>query len=485
MLLLLSAKAATVTKNSKRRNFTVLEREGLDLCSYSATREGKAGGQFIKTSTTTDFNAILWSRMRFLMRRIRLVSLLATVFCVGSAAAQETCRFDEFPAKIYTGQRAGVSLATAEAKRFRTRIRATQSQPINFAGKHVLTTWGAGEGCVTGAAVNAETGASVFLPFTACNSTKADGPLEFRKDSRLLVVRGQIREGSQKGLYYFEFNGSNFKNLGPKGGFLAALFGNPEEKLDEIEPAAGSDQATTSAEPRFDANGNLSPDASRIFFENIKDSLVRAVGNHIYLRAPFPDIFMSTGYFRREGDFLLFINPTFGTVVLIDVPSRNINALGVTELFFLTGEEPKGEKSQIHARFIHLNTYVNKIIQTYRKNPDKFREALSNEESYRDTKTNISFISSPILRSANNEVKSCYNDFSTVKYTKILDASFEAFSGYKESLNMMPVDLVPMPEDSGMLILTDMRSRALYALVPLKKEAGKCKFFAPTFILQD
>ena len=342
---------------------------------------------------------------------------------------------------------------------------------------------------MSGAMVDAQTGASFFLPFIVCNWVDVGEPLEFQKHSRLLIVNGQIGEDGPKGTHYFEFTGTELKQVSRKRNLFTMLF-DDEDDVAEIEPAAGPAGSEKHAansggySPDFDSNGNLSAVASSALFQKILPSLTDATGSNIYFRKPFPDTFMGTGYFREEDDILLFVNPNFGFVILFErghVP----HAIGVTELFSILGEEPKGDKSHLHARFIHLNTYTNKLIVAFKKDPAAVRNRIKDTARYRDRNTNISFLSSPILRAANSDVISCYSDLNPKEFSSVINTNFEKFSGYKENLSMTPIDLVPLPDDKGMLIFTDVRSRSLYALAPLQRQQGKCKFFPPSFILQN
>ena len=107
-------------------------------------------------------------------------------------------------------RRAPLRLRTARSRRYRQALLEAASQPVNFAGHYVLTSIGCGAGCVQVAAIDAGTGAVAWLPATVCcwPLTTTD-PLEYRRDSRLLIVRGALNEKGA-GVHAFVFDGGHF-----------------------------------------------------------------------------------------------------------------------------------------------------------------------------------------------------------------------------------------------------------------------------------
>ncbi len=122
-------------------------------------------------------------------------------------------KFANFPATRYTGITAPLQLLTADDKAFRTRLRAAALQQVNFAGENVLTIWGCGTSCVTGAAVNLRTGIVAHLPFTVCCWNGDGDNMKFETESRLLVAAGKINEGGVYGAHFFEFKEGGFKEI--------------------------------------------------------------------------------------------------------------------------------------------------------------------------------------------------------------------------------------------------------------------------------
>ena len=125
----------------------------------------------------------------------------------------EPPKFSDYLSEPYDGPRASVNLVSDFDKNFRTRIRGTQSQPVNFAGEYVLSTWGCGTSCSMGVAVSSRTGRVVALPGTAC-CWKGEGErVIFKKNSRLLVLAGLINEGGKYGAHFYELKNDQFVHV--------------------------------------------------------------------------------------------------------------------------------------------------------------------------------------------------------------------------------------------------------------------------------
>jgi hypothetical protein len=99
------------------------------------------------------------------------------------------------------------------SRQYRTQLTAAASQPINFAGHFILAQWGCGAGCVMAAAIDAKTGKVAMLPFTVSDwPLDVTEPISFRKDSALLIVQGSRNERAH-GIYYYRFDGTQFRLL--------------------------------------------------------------------------------------------------------------------------------------------------------------------------------------------------------------------------------------------------------------------------------
>ena len=98
-------------------------------------------------------------------------------------------KFSDYSSEIYSGQRAKVNLLTDFDKNFKTRIRKTQAESINFAGEFILSTWGCGMDCLMGVAVSARTGQVIELPGTACCWKSAGEKIILKKIADFLFLQ--------------------------------------------------------------------------------------------------------------------------------------------------------------------------------------------------------------------------------------------------------------------------------------------------------
>uniref|UniRef100_E6VP76 Uncharacterized protein n=1 Tax=Rhodopseudomonas palustris (strain DX-1) TaxID=652103 RepID=E6VP76_RHOPX len=108
---------------------------------------------------------------------------------------------------------ADVDLSTPKAYKYRTRLRAASKEWANFADHYYLTEWGCdGPQCRTGAIVSLPTGKVTFLPEVCCWGNVDDKfkPIEFRKDSRLVVLSGQLGGQGDNGAKFFELKNEAF-----------------------------------------------------------------------------------------------------------------------------------------------------------------------------------------------------------------------------------------------------------------------------------
>jgi hypothetical protein len=143
------------------------------------------------------------------MNTTRTLFVLLTFVSAEVLAAPQ---FEDFPTHSYTGKPASVQLHGARSRMYASRLRLAARQPVNFSGRYILATWGCGASCVMGAAIDAKTGSVAWLPFTVCCwNLEITEPLEFRRDSHLLIVHGSLDEkGSGSGIHYYDFDGRRF-----------------------------------------------------------------------------------------------------------------------------------------------------------------------------------------------------------------------------------------------------------------------------------
>jgi hypothetical protein len=168
-------------------------------------------------------------RMTETQPRARLSRLRPTLLCAAAVLVSHSValaqgrapRFRDYPVGgIYRGRAVRVVL-TPDNRLFRTRLRAAARQPPNFAGHYVVTTWGCGTGCRSGAVIDLKTGRVYPLPHQLCcwpyGEPPYPEPLEFRAGSRLLVLTGaraatETEEG-EVGRHFYEFRGGRFRHL--------------------------------------------------------------------------------------------------------------------------------------------------------------------------------------------------------------------------------------------------------------------------------
>jgi hypothetical protein len=113
------------------------------------------------------------------------------------------------------------------ARMYQTILREEVSQGPNFAGNYRLAVWGCGSSCAMFAVVNLRTGRVItpesfsvtsgvyfFVDVQKAfpNSQSQYGLFGFRKDSRLLVIAGDLDEDeSREGAFYFVLDGERLR----------------------------------------------------------------------------------------------------------------------------------------------------------------------------------------------------------------------------------------------------------------------------------
>lgn len=160
--------------------------------------------------------------------RIKIVLLNTLFFAFTSIAfaQSKTPTFAQYAAKVETIKNVKVNLKSHKnANSYRTNLRNSAKEGVNFAGHFILTTWGCGTNCSQTAIIDARNG-KVFFPdelegagFGFCDLPDDAEPLVSQADSRLLVLNGfkggdLNSEKSSCGTYYLEWTGTKFKQVG-------------------------------------------------------------------------------------------------------------------------------------------------------------------------------------------------------------------------------------------------------------------------------
>ncbi|HKV41132.1 MAG TPA: hypothetical protein VJX67_18135 [Blastocatellia bacterium] len=125
-------------------------------------------------------------------------------------------RFEDFPAgKPFAGKPVALKLTTRNARKYRTVLREGAAAGPNFAGHYAIVTWGCGSSCVQFAVVDEITGDVYFPSFYVAASVGSDQdsehlpePLQFKLNSKLLVVTGNLNEAEKGGVYNYKWEGN-------------------------------------------------------------------------------------------------------------------------------------------------------------------------------------------------------------------------------------------------------------------------------------
>lgn len=161
------------------------------------------------------------------MRRRLLLTFLLLSVCYSVLGQNDAVpKFSEFPATVERTEARAIDFKkNPDARTFRTRLSEALRGGVNFAGHFVVAGWGCGTGCISGAIINARTG-NVFWPeqFNALGVLYSDGnyadpPVEYKKNSRLLVIHGIPGEATDdapskpSGDYYYEWKNDRLRQL--------------------------------------------------------------------------------------------------------------------------------------------------------------------------------------------------------------------------------------------------------------------------------
>ena len=131
-------------------------------------------------------------------------------------------RFEDYPApEKLIGKPVNPIISSPRARLYRTSIRNDVKAGPNFAGRYTIASWGCGSTCVGFAVVDARTGRVVFHPKVlriAQVPYQAEDVLQFRPDSRLLIIAGEILsidpeeaiDRGGMGRFYYEWRGNRF-----------------------------------------------------------------------------------------------------------------------------------------------------------------------------------------------------------------------------------------------------------------------------------
>ncbi|HMP67029.1 MAG TPA: hypothetical protein PKD11_15770 [Pyrinomonadaceae bacterium] len=163
------------------------------------------------------------------MCRSLVFCLMFSLTALSGLAQTDLPTFSKFPAKTEQARARSVVIASdPQARMYRTRLREAFRRGPNFAGRYILATWGCGTGCISGAIIDGRTG-RVYWPEELVafgvgytDATFPENPLEFRRNSRLLILRGipgmneaedESAADKPSGDHYFEWQDGKLKLL--------------------------------------------------------------------------------------------------------------------------------------------------------------------------------------------------------------------------------------------------------------------------------
>ncbi|MDP9263696.1 MAG: hypothetical protein M3O85_05170 [Acidobacteriota bacterium] len=153
--------------------------------------------------------------------------LLACLALAPGAQATGPKRLPDFPdypvKEVFKGKPARPRIVTPYQKRFRTVIRQSMQEGVNFAGHYTVVIWGCGTSCAQFAVTDVISGrvydpplVSVALHLGPDDDHQPQKYLDIvnvKPGSALLVVEGCPNEGDKCGRFYFHFHKGRFTLL--------------------------------------------------------------------------------------------------------------------------------------------------------------------------------------------------------------------------------------------------------------------------------
>jgi len=137
-----------------------------------------------------------------------LLFVVAFVYLIGGARAEESYPFEKYPASnIFRGKPKAPMLDSPRARQYKTAIREAAKDGPDFAGHYTIAAWGCGSQCSNFSVIDALTG-KVYIPPDDV-SFSLGGPI-YRLDSTLLVTEQQASSGGPLEVDLYNWNGSKF-----------------------------------------------------------------------------------------------------------------------------------------------------------------------------------------------------------------------------------------------------------------------------------
>ena len=164
------------------------------------------------------------SARRFtLPQGLAIASALSMILlCPATAAAAPKAppQFIDYPTTARDQPLAGshppLRLTTRTARRYTTVIHHAYNEPPNFAGHLRVAAWGCGTDCRNFAVLDQNTGQAYTLPSVDAivgAMGNGDERVDFRLDSRLLIISGSFNEKPPEGKFYYLWTGQRLKRI--------------------------------------------------------------------------------------------------------------------------------------------------------------------------------------------------------------------------------------------------------------------------------
>ena len=177
-------------------------------------REDRYPASGHRSVAPTSVGSVAYSsrHMRTILQTIIVVILF--VPAVIPAAQKPVLPFEDYRvSETFEGKPAPVKLSSSRARMFRTMLRMNAEKGVNFAGHYIVATWGCGSDCQSLAIIDARTGNVYFTPsvlLVGGQLYQEEDLLQFRKDSRLLIVAG-ARNDEGSGRYFYVWRNNQLK----------------------------------------------------------------------------------------------------------------------------------------------------------------------------------------------------------------------------------------------------------------------------------
>ena len=135
-----------------------------------------------------------------------------------ASAQSKSLRFEDYPVhERFLQKPTQPKLAEPRARMFRTMLRENAARGINFAGHYVAATWGCGADCLSFAIIDAYTGRVYFIPSLlnvgGFGYSPDEDRIQFRANSRLLIVAGAPNDQGYVGRYYYLWKNNRLRLL--------------------------------------------------------------------------------------------------------------------------------------------------------------------------------------------------------------------------------------------------------------------------------